>query len=343
MYVTGMYGYAGRILEVDLSSGNMTHLLTVDYADRFVGGRGVAARIYWDEVLPDIRAFEPENCLIFMTGPLAGVRGLAGPRWEICGKSPAVEPEQFCYCNLGGRWGVQLKFAGYDGLIIQGKAEKPTYLLIQDGVAELKDASGLWGKGAIEVREILKSEVGSLASVVAIGPAGENMVIFANLLADNDASGSSGFGAVMGSKKLKAVVVRGSGKIKVANPEKLRQLTKYARELKKESTEPESIGLITGPKMKRDYCYGCPGGCFRATFEATDGTKGKFMCVSGLFYQRLAREYYGEWNEVPFYANKLCDQYGLDTGVLGSEIIWLYKCHRAGLLTDRDTGLPLLT
>jgi len=338
--MSGQFGYAGNILKVDLSSGHTARMATEDYAHRFVGGMGVAAKIYWDEVPPQVKAFDPENCLIFTTGPLAGIGGVAGPRWEICGKSPAIYPEQFCYCNLGGRWGAQLKFAGYDGLIIQGKAEKPVYLLIQDGVADIRDASRLWGKGAIEVREILKSELGSSVSVVAIGPAGENMVTFASLLADNDASGSSGFGAVMGSKRLKAVAVRGSRKVAVADPEKFRQLTKYVRELKKGMLPPD-IGLIAGPKTEKDYCYGCPGGCFRVTFEASDGKRGKFMCQSGLFYQELARHYYNEWNEVPFYANKLCDEYGLDTNAIQPMITWLLRCREAGILTDENTDIPL--
>ena len=339
--MSGQFGYAGSILKVDLSSGHTARMATEDYADRFVGGGGIAAKIYWDEVPPQVKAFDSENCLIFTTGPLAGIGGVAGPRWEICGKSPAIYPEQFCYCSLGGRWGVQLKFAGYDGLIIQGKAKKPVYLLIQDGVAEIKDASWLWGKGAIEVREILKNELGTSVSVVANGIAGENTVTFANLLADNDASGSSGFGAVMGSKRLKAIAVRGSRKVAVADPEKLRQLTRYARDLKRGMQLPD-IGLVAGPRMEKDYCYGCPGiGCFRATFEATDGKKGKFMCGSALFYQELAYRYYREYNETPFYANKLCDEYGLDISALQPMITWLLRCYEKGILTDENTDIPL--
>ena len=335
------FGYTGSILRVDLSSGHFTTIATNDYANRFVGGRGVAAKIYWDEVSPEIKALDAENRLIFLTGPLAGVKGVAGSRWEICGKSPACYPEQFCNCNLGGRWGAQLKFAGYDGLIVQGKATKPVYLLIQDGSVEIKDASRLWGKGAIEVREILKNELGSSVSVVATGPAGENEVSFANLVADNDASGSSGFGAVMGSKRLKAIVVRGSSKISVADPEKYGQLTKYVRELKKGMQLPD-IGLETVPnKMTKDYCYGCPGCYYRASFEAADGKRGKFMCGSGLFYQDLAHRYYGEWNEVPFKANKICDEYGLDISAVQPVLVWLLRCYETGILTDENTEIPL--
>ena len=337
----GQFGYTGNILRVDLSSGHVSRVPTNHYADRFVGGIGIAAKVYWDEVSPDVKAFEPENFLIFATGPLAGIRGVAGARWEICGKSPAPEPGQFGCSNLGGRWGARLKLAGYDGLIVRGQAEEPTCLIVRDGVVEIRNASQLWGKGAIETREILKDELGASMSVAAIGQAGENRITFANILADNDASASCGLGAVMGSKRLKAIAVGGSGKIALANPERFRQLTKHIGELKRGLTSSEEIGLIPGPKMRKDYCYGCPGGCFRAVFEATDGKKGKFMCHSGLFYQELARRYYGEWNEVPFYANKLCDEYGLDTYALQPILIWLSRCHSEGIINEGDIGIRL--
>jgi len=337
----GHFGYTGNILKIDLSSGYVTRVPMKDYADRFVGGIGIAAKVYWDELSPDVRAFEPENCLIFATGPLAGIRGVAGARWEICGKSPATDPGRFGCGNLGGRWGARLKFAGYDGLIIRGQSQKPTYIVIRDGDVAMKDASQLWGKGAIEAREILKDEMGSSMSVAAIGPAGENGITFANILADNDASASCGLGAVMGSKRLKAIAVGGSGKIAAADPERFKQLTKHIGELKRGFTSSEEIGLVPGPKMRKDYCYGCPGGCFRAVFEATDGRKGKFMCHSGLFYKELARRYYGEWNEVPFYANKLCDEYGLDTYALQPILIWLSQCCKEGVISEGDIGIRL--
>lgn len=119
------FGYTGKILVTDLSSGDITYLPTEHYADKFIGGRGIAAKIYWDEVSPNVKALDAENPLIFTTGPLAGFNGLAGSRLQICGKSPATTPELFCYANLGGSLGTELKFASYDGIIIQGKADKP--------------------------------------------------------------------------------------------------------------------------------------------------------------------------------------------------------------------------
>ncbi len=315
---------------------------TMDYADRFLGGRGIAAKIYWDEVPPEVKAFDPENRLIFATGPLAGFKGVSGSRWQICGKSSLTTPEYFNYSNLGGNWGAQLKLAGYDALVIQGKSENPVYILIQDETVEIRDASTLWGKSTVETRDMLKEQLGSSVNVVAIGPAGENMVAFASVLADKDASGSSGLGAVMGSKKLKAIAVRGSGKVKAANPQRYRELANYARELRTGLSMGITPGTDQGMKLKKDYCYGCTGGfCFRGTYRASNGKVGKYMCGSATFYILRARRYYGEWNEVPFFANMICNEFGVDTHQIDVMMQWLSKCHQAGILTDENTGIPL--
>ena len=350
------FGYAGKILRINLSSRSTTEVSTLDYSDKFLGGRGIAAKLYWDEVPPEAGAFDEENGLIFATGPLAGIPVLGGSRWQVCGKSPAPSPEHFCYCNLGGRWGAELKFAGYDAIVVQGKSERPVYLLVNNDTAELRDASDLWGKGAIETREMLKGALGTSTRVVAIGPAGENMVTMANLLADNDASGSGGLGAVMGSKKLKAIVVKGARRgVKVAHPERLTELIQYYRGLRRMPTLLEPSGrpavvprtVLTGNKMKKkDPCYGCHGNCVpgeieRRIYEAEDGKKGKFMCGSAILYQPWAPAYYKEWNDVPFYATKLCDDYGLDALEIMFMIQWLSKCYKAGVLTDENTDIPI--
>ncbi len=332
--------YAGKILKVDLSSGNVTRANTSDYAPRFLGGRGIAAKIYWDEVSPDTGALDPENRLIFSTGPLAGFTGLASSRWQVCAKSPATDTEQFCYANLGGNWGVNLKFAGYDGLVIHGKADKPVYLAIQDGTVEIRDAASLWGKGAVTVRKALKAELGNSVRVLTTGPAGDHLVSFASLLADNDAAASCGFGAVMGSKNLKAIVVRGRSSFKAAQPEQLRELSHHIRELQADRVA-ERPALVKEGKMLREACWGCPTGCNRIVYKAADGTKGKFMCQASVFYTERARRYYGESTEVPFRATQLCNDYGLDTNVIETMIMWLSRCQRAGILNDDNTGIPM--
>jgi len=338
--VTGEYGYAGKILRVDLTSGRITTMPTTDYADRFVGGMGMAAKVYWDETSPDVSAFAPENPLIFVTGPASGFSGIAGSMWQIHSKSPLTIPEHFSYGDLGGTWGAQLKFAGYDGILVQGKSEKPVCLVIDGDTTSFRDATPLRGKSAIETRQMLKQELGDSARVAAIGPAGENSVVFANIIADDNSSASAGMGAVMGSKNLKAVIVRGQGRPTVARPEKLKELARHLRRLK-EGAKEAGFGLIPGPKMKKQLCYGCISGCHRAILASTGGVEGKYMCQSAIMYQYMAHRYYGEWNEVPFQANQLCDNYGIDTRVMQTMLMWLRRCYRAGILTDENTGLPL--
>src|SRR5512137_248334 len=307
------YGYAGQILKIDLSSRISETVLSEAYT-RFIGGRGFAARLYWEDVPPEASAFSEHNRLIFAVGPLAGVPVIGGSRWGVYGKSPSTSPETFNYSNLGGRWGAELKFAGCDGLVIQGKADKPVYLLLHDGAVEFEDASALWGKGAAQTREIIKSELGSNVRVVAVGPAGENLVAAGGLLADADASGSAGLGAVMGSKRLKAVAVKGTGKkVNAAHPETLKQLTDYLRSLNRGAfTAWGTDFVVSGPRAKKDPCYGCQGKCLRIKYTAEDGTTGKFVCQSSLFYQQWAWRYYGQQNDAAFRANRSFDYDGLD-------------------------------
>ena len=291
---------------------------------------------------PEVDAFDPRNCLIFVTGPLAGFGGLSGSRWQVCAKSPSADPHTFSYSNMGGHWGAQLKFAGYDGLVVEGASDKPVYLSITNEKVEIRDASPFWLKSALEVRQTLKGDLGREVRVLATGPAGDNRVVFAGLLADNDASGSSGFGAVMGSKKLKAIAVHGEQRVKAADPEKLKELTDFVRQLKKlkpgtlEKLMPEGSGL------KREACFGCIGSCIgRMVYQAEDGTRGKVMCQSGMYYARAAWKYYGKRTEVPFFANRIADRYGFDTMVVDSIITLLFKGHKTGIFTDENTGLPL--
>ena len=331
--------YAGNILRVNLSTGDVDRVPTEDYVHLFLGGRGIAAKIYWDEVPPGIDAFDPENRLLFVTGPIAGVAGFASSRWQVCGMSPIHN--RFSYCNLGGSWGVHLKFAGYDGLVIYGRSDKPVYLWIDGDRVEIRDATHLMGTGAIYCREKLKEELGRAFRVVAVGSAGENRVVFASLVADDDSTGSSGLGAVMGSKGLKAIAVRGRGKIDVADPERVRKLRERLRLETKSRSTSILPSLVNPEKLKKDVCYGCGVGCMRSTYEGTSGKKGKFMCQASVFYEIRARRYYGELNEVPFEATNLCDDYGVDTHAIETMIMWLSRCYQAKLLSDEQTGLPL--
>jgi len=339
-----VFGYAGKILRVDLSSGNTTELSTAEYAERFLGGRGMAARLYWEEVPPQAGALDAENALAFATGPLAGVPTFGGSRWVVCAKSPATTPPRFSCCNLGGRWSIDLRSIGYDALLVRGQSDRPVYLLLGEDVAELRDASGLWSRGALQTREALKDDLGSSVSVVAIGPAGENMATMASLVAEDDAAGAGGLGAVMGSKNLKAVViVRGRQKTSVAQPDRVKELARYFRSLGREPiARAGSLAFrITGPGTKKAPCHGCVGTCNRRTYQDSDGQSGKFMCQAATFYQALAEMQYGPGHEVPFRATKLCDDYGLDTMAMSMIIMWLMRCGSAGILSDDSTGIPI--
>ncbi|MDP2643968.1 MAG: aldehyde ferredoxin oxidoreductase N-terminal domain-containing protein [Desulfobacterales bacterium] len=333
-------GYAGKIARVDLTSKKVVHIPTENYTEAFIGGQGIAARIYWEEVLPEVGAFDPENRLIFLTGPCAGFEGLSGCRWVACGKSPAASPHFFSHCNLGGTWGVELKAAGFDGLVIQGRAERPVYIQVEDGKIALADASRLWGRSSVLVREMIKKELGDAFKVVAVGPAGEKLMPMATLLADSDSSGSGGLGAVMGAKNLKAIAVRGSGVVQAARPRELKKLLDYVAVLQKDAPEHQRETERGG---RIDLCSGCVVECIRRVYEAEDGQTGKFMCQSSLFYRPWAAKYYKDPPpaEVLFQATRLCDHYGLDTKFMATSIAWLSLCFHAGVLKEEDTLLPL--
>jgi aldehyde:ferredoxin oxidoreductase len=334
------FGYAGEILKVDLSEQNTSKLATADYADRFLGGKGIAAKIYWDIVPPQAKAFDPENCLICTSGPIAGFTRLASSRWLICGRSATGEPEAFSYGNLGGSWGNRLKYAGYDGIAVQGKADKPVYIFVHDGTVEIRDASHLWGKSAFEAIDSLKAELGKAVSVLTIGQAAENLVVFATLLADEGASGSGGTGSIMGSKKLKAIVVAGDRKPVAADPERLRKLADRVYKITRGSLPVSKVWWIIPDITKDQACHGCGIGCTRQSYTK-EGKRFKCFCQAIDTYRLPAIDYYNSWNEVILLAMRLCDQYGLDSSVMEPMIEWLIQCYQEGVLRDEDTGLPL--
>ncbi len=333
------YAYAGRLLRVDLSSGITSSVPTSDYAEKFLGGRGIATKIYWDEVGSDVNPFDPENRLIFITGPATGIAP-AGTRWNIYGKSPGKNPEGFCYTHLGGSWGAFLKFAGFDGIIVHGQSDKPVYLFVKDGAAEIRDASALWGRGAVSTRNALKTELGQEVRVVAIGPAGENRVLFSGLIADGDASGCVGFGAVMGSKKLKAIAVRGTQRPVPADRQTLREVTAQMKRLLGTTPRVDPM-LDVPPDARHDVCYACIGCDMRVSHQIKDGTKGKFACGAAAFYQDVAKKYYGQSTDVPFLVERMCDEYGVDVNSVATTITLLGRGAATGLISEKETGIPI--
>jgi aldehyde:ferredoxin oxidoreductase len=339
------FGYAGKILRVNLSNGKADTLDTSLYSGRFLGGRGIAAKLYWDETSPETKALEPDNCIIYITGPLAGFTRFAGCRWQICGKSAAMDPEAFSYANLGGSWGAWLKYAGFDGLVVKGKAEGHVYILIDNGRVGIRDASEIWGKTNHHAEEILHNEHGKDARVLSIGPAGENLVAFSTVLAAENSSGSSGFGAVMGSKNLKAIIIQQEKKIRpsAADPQMLDSLARQVYEIRTKNYE--DYEHILPLKTKNKACYGCISGCTRGYYQAENGWEFKSQCAAAGVYMGPATKYYGGMNEKSGEAgklgNRLCDEYGLDTVVVSPMLQWLGRCYREGILTESETGLPL--
>jgi len=333
------FGYAGNILKIDLSDRKITSFPTAPYAERFLGGRGLAARLYWETASPEAKAFDPENCLIFANGPVSGFTGLAGCRWQVCGKAPIMDPEVFSYANLGERWGPYLKYSGYDALIVQGKADRPCYIYINGESIEIRDASSLWGKSTFETVDSLKAELDSSVSILTIGPAAENLVVFATLQTDEGASGASGLGSVMGSKNLKAITVAPSKNRPVAaHPDKLKALVKQISVLRKDTWKDwlNNIPGVTKPRA----CYGCGIGCFRKSYM-NEGKRYKFFCQAVHVYWVAAETYGGDYIETILQAMRLCDRYGLDTTVLAPMIEWLGNCFNEGVLNEAETGLPL--
>ena len=219
--------WAGKILRVDLTKGTVkSEPLNMDWARAYLGSRGLASKYLVEEIDPKVDPLSPENRLIWATGPLTGTMASTGGRYTVITKGPLTGA--IACSNSGGYWGAELKMAGWDMVIFEGKSAKPVFLYVEDDVAELRDASHLWGKSVWETEETLKKQLQQpLARVSSIGLAGENQVLYAAVVNDlHRAAGRSGVGAVMGSKNLKAVAVRGTkGVGNIANPKEFMKVT----------------------------------------------------------------------------------------------------------------------
>jgi aldehyde:ferredoxin oxidoreductase len=335
-------GWCNKILFADLSNRRLDEWETAAYAGLYLGGRGIATRIYWETVGKGVGAFDPENHLIFMTGPLGGTGAQGAARFVVAGKSPMRQPEGFCYGNLGGYFGPYLKRAGFDGIVICGASEHPVYLLIEDGKAEICDAAELWGQGVYDVKERLKAVHGKHVRFVTTGVAGENLCRSANLMTDNEGSATGGFGAVMGSKKLKAIAVLGTGNVRVADPDRLRELNKEAVRLNQRDPlylpfPPEQV-CRTG----KASCYQCGLDCLmRNTLKTASGTSVVRKCQAMFVYFPWVMGRPGESAETAVDATGICNDLSLCTMEMFNIIRWLDTCHRAGCDIIGKTGLDM--
>ena len=213
------YGWAGTILRIDLTEGRIQReTLSKDLAYRYLGQRGINGKLLYDTIPPGTDAFHPNNPVIFGVGPLGGTLAPCSGRFTVTSKSPLTGI--FGDANSGGHWGPELKQAGYDHIFITGQSSRHVYLWIDDDKVELRDASHIWGKTTWETEAAIQGELGSdKIQVLSIGPGGENLVRFAAIIANQArAAARTGIGAVMGSKNLKAVAVRGSRGVGVADP-----------------------------------------------------------------------------------------------------------------------------
>lgn len=370
-------GYMGKILKVNLSASKISEEpLNMSFAKMFLGGSGLACRILYDMIDENTGPLGPDNPLIFMTGPLTGTLAPSCGRYVVCAKSPLTGI--WGESNSGGKFGPMLKFSGYDGIVIIGRSEKPVYLSIINGSAELRSAEHLMGKTTFETQEIIAEEVGEKrVGIACIGLAGENLVKYAAIMNDGGrAAGRTGMGAVMGSKNLKAVAVFGSEKVPLVDEEKFREVAKEAHTIVKESFNTQlfrqlgtggyvdmaqelgdmpnkyfTLGIfedankISGSTMtetilvRNSACYGCPIGCGRIV-KIEEG-KYKLSETDGPEYETLCA--FGSLIlndnlEGLAYANYLCNIYGIDTISCGSTIAFTIYLYEQGKITENDTG-----
>ncbi len=332
-------GWAGKILRVDLDAGSVSEKETLPYAERFLGGRGIATKLYWDEVAPETGALDPGNRLIFMAGALVATGVQAATRMTVMGKSPMRLPEGFCYGNLGGFFPAYLKRAGYDGVVVSGRSEKPVYIMITDGKAEILDASEFWGQGTYAVQKRLKQIHGQQVRFVSIGPAGENQCRNATVITDHEGSATGGFGAVMGSKNLKAIAVVGTGKPDVYDKERLTALNKHIVHISKRGPLRMPVPKKQMQFVKTASCYQCAMECGRGLYRTPEGREEVRKCQAMVFYMSHAGQKQGQGIETALDATRFCNDYGLCTMEMQNLLLWLEGCYEAGVLSDADTSL----
>jgi aldehyde:ferredoxin oxidoreductase len=364
-----LYGYVGTLLKIDLTGGTVEKVPTTDYdVDKWIGGRGLGSIIQWLECSPTAGAFDPENVLTLLTGPLTGTM-LDGGRTFVQSVSPVGYPDKgsFSRSSFGGAFAPELKFAGYDGIILKGKATAPVYIWINDETVEIRDAATLWGLDNFALQAELWTRHGTKTRVASIGPAGEHLSMHATILTDDTSvTGMGSFGAVMGSKNLKAIAVQGTGSVRIADPQGLLDHVKYTQDLQTRKLTNEEglppnpyIGSYIAPLPTKDTdlfkeskrqdspvrlgyssCYSCPwGGCgFTAQFN--DGFRmgmGNMKCTETIAIapevdktgEYVGRTHYGRLNM----QERL--------GISDSTLWWagLEPLYTRGILTEENTGM----
>lgn len=373
-----MSSYAGKFLRVNLTRGECkTELVPDEVKRKFIGGRGFGIKYLYDEVPPATDPLGPQNKLILLNGPLAGTNAQSVSRWMAVTKSPLTGG--FGRAVGGADFGAWLKFAGFDFIIIEGKAQKPAYLYIANNSCEIRDAADLWGQTTEETQQKLRQKHGERIRMACIGPAGEKLVRYAVIASERRTASRCGVGTVMGSKNLKAVAINAERHLEVTDPASFSELVKE---------QIKSMQADTGYQRFRDWGTTAVSGAFNALgvfpvrnfragqqegFEKYSGEKyremrqGEFGCYScsvrcGKKHVVPSGPYAGAANEGPEYesiwtftgsidstdigatvaADQLCDDLGIDTISTGNTIGFAYELFEKGIITKKDTdGLEL--
>ena len=373
-----MYAYAGKILHVDLTAEKVREEpLSQERVKKLMGGRGVNAALLFELTKPGIDPLGEENILLFGTGALSGTCAPSSGRMTITAKGPATN--LYLKSSVGGHFAPELKFAGYDYLVIHGKARRPVYLWIQDEKVTIRDASHLWGKDVPDTEELIQEELkNDRVETAGIGPAGENLVKFAAIMIGHNSAGRGGLGAVMGAKKLKAVAVQGHKPVEVARPELFKNLSLRALQTlagfegRKGLSLYGTAGLVPirnemqlfpvknfqedhlegayqfsgqylaekGYLKNRFGCSACGTSCHR--FTTVDEGKYKGSKSGGPEYETVAA--FGGGckvidTEAILKANELCNRYGMDTISTGSVIQWAMECREKEVLDAEGVNL----
>jgi len=371
-----MKGFAGKLLKIDLTKNEiLDEPLDESIAENYLGGTGYCVKYLYDKINKDTDPLSPENILMIMNGPLAGSTSPTNGRFVACAKSPLTGfwGESMC----GGTFGPELKKAGYDGIILIGASEKPVYLEITDNGAQLKDASDLWGKGIHETSKLLKEKLGSnFARIACIGQAGENMVKYAIIASEEKAAGRTGMGAVMGSKKLKAIAIKASKRsYDPADSDSFKKAVQTAMDSVNSSFASQMLGslgtagaldmyhMFSELPMKywtlgewtdsfnisgstasekvhtKSYpCFGCPIGCAKKA-EVKEGEYKTDGEVASPEYETVAgfgSLILNDNLESIVHANYLCNDYGIDTISGSSAIAFVYYVFNKGIIKSED-------
>ena len=370
-------GYKQKLLRIDLTTKTVKEEdIKEEDIRALLGGRGIAAKYYFDEIGVEVEPLSAENKIIFMTGPLTGTPVYSSTKMQLATKSPLAG--RYICSNSSGNFGPHLKFSGYDGIIIEGKSEEPVYVIIRDNDIQFESAEGLWGLKTVDVDQKLRAQYNEPhLSVMSIGPGGENLVRYACIQVDGRSFGRGGAGAVMASKNLKAIVVKGTGKISLANEGALKEYisanmantrnskaghTKYVTAQYTEvlnnlgcyptnnfqSAVFEDAESIYAPEMVGKYkiknyaCYRCPVACGQVCEVKEGPFKG---AISDPEYETIGA-FGGQCGVKDFgaiiAANMLCDEYGIDTMQTGTVIALAMELYERGMITKEDTdGLEL--